>query len=113
MHTIVLWFDFYKYALKDWDSGPTYTTKELGISDKDDFSYEKNEYAHLSLPFFSPENDLEVSVDQFIDTFLMDKITLAMLSDLFPPEAGEKLFDDWIILCFILYNNKFNDIFCN
>ena len=73
----------YQYALKNWDSGPVFTSEELGIKDKDDYSHKAKEFAHLSLPLFSNENDIQVSVHQFIDMFLMEKETLRMLTDIF------------------------------
>ncbi len=76
----------YKYDLRKWDSGRTYTSEELGISNSDDFSYEVKEFAHLSLPLFDVSNSIEVSVAQFIDMFLMEKETLMNLTDLFSNE---------------------------
>ncbi len=73
----------YKYALKDWDTGPTYTAEELGISPNDDFSDEVTENPHFSMPLFSPENDIHVSFDQFVDLFIVEKETLMNLTELF------------------------------
>ena len=73
----------YKYALKDWKTGPEFTAKELGNFDGEDFSHEATEYTHLSLSLFSVENDIQVSVDQFMDMFFMEKETLRNNSNLF------------------------------
>ena len=76
----------YKYDLKKWDEGKTHNTDEPGISDIDDYSHEAKEFAHLPLPFFDVSNGIEVSVEQFIDLFLMEKEMLMQLSDLFKVE---------------------------
>ncbi len=73
----------YKYALKDWNVGKLYTSNELGLSSREEFSREAKEFAHLSLPLFDVSNSLEVSVDQFVDLFLMEKNALLNLTELF------------------------------
>ena len=73
----------YKYDLKTWDEGPTYTAKESGLSNNDDFSFEAKEFAHLSLPMFDAANGLDICVAQFVDLFLLDKEKLMNLTDLF------------------------------
>ena len=79
----------YKYDLKKWPTGKTYTAEELSISDHDDFSNEAKEFAHLSLPLFDVSNRLDVSEAQFIDMFMMDKETLTNLTDLFSDPDAE------------------------
>lgn len=82
----------YKYSLENWDTGPTYTAEELGISSSEieDIKADFVDEPHLLLPNFDPDNDIDVSVAQFLDIFVMKRETLMALTDLFFLDDDEK-----------------------